>query len=456
MIVMKFGGATVQDAPCIENISRIVGNHLSRRPVIVVSAVGKTTQALLDSAVLASSGSSAASELALDRIRSTHHAVARTLIPDWESSDGFRKLGSYFSDLNKLLNGISILRELSPQSQDKVLSYGELIATALITEAFARRNIPAALLDSRELMVTDDRFTLAAPIKEIAYGRIRAAVLDLVERGRVPVLQGYIGSTRGGVTTTLGFEGSDYTAALTGAAADAAEIQIWKEVPGMMTADPDIVPRALKVKAVSYDEASELTFLGAKVLHPKAVEPAVMKKIPIRVLCTRNPDSTGTLITERAMECRNPVKSVAYKKPIQSLRIRSGFSAGDPAVDEIWNSVRRYGVSPVVTAVSGSSLVMTFSPVQRTESLLEDLRKFGEPELTSGLASVSLVGSGLRNRKETVETLIRQISDSGLQIVHYGASPISCSLVVEESLMPALVNRLHDFFFSRPDPEVFE
>jgi aspartate kinase len=456
MIVMKFGGATVQDAPCIENVSRIVRDRLSRKPVIVVSAMGKTTRALLEAAVLASAGASEAAVQALDRIRTTHEAAAEKLITDWEHSDGFRKLQSYFTELNKLLNGISILRELSPQSQDKVLSYGELIATALISEAFVRRNIPAALLDSRELMVTDDRFTQASPIREIAFERIRRAVLESVKLGRVPILQGYIGATRNGVTTTLGFEGSDYTAALTGAAVEASEIQVWKEVPGMMTADPDVVPRALKVKAVSYEEAAELTFLGAKVLHPKAVEPAVSKKIPIRILCTRHPDSSGTLITERTVECRIPIKSIAYKKPIQLLRLRCGFSIGDPIVDDLWKSIRGYGVSPVLTAVSGSSMVMTFDPIQRTESLLEDLRKVGVPELSTGLASISLVGSGLRNGRETVETLIRQISGNGLQIVNYGTSPISCTFVVEESLMPAVVNRLHDFYFSRPDPEVFE
>jgi aspartate kinase len=268
--------------------------------------------------------------------------------------------------LNKLLNGISILRELSPQIQDKVLSYGELIATALISETFLRRNIPAALLDSRELMVTDDRFTQASPIREIAFERIRTAVLGSVKLGRVPILQGYIGSTRNGATTTLGFEGSDYSAALMGAAADASEIQIWKEVPGMMTADPDVVPQALKVKAVSYEEAAELTFLGAKVLHPKAVEPAVSKKIPIRILCTRHPDSSGTFITERTVECRIPVKSVAYKKPIQLLRLQCGFSIGDPIVDDIWKSIRGYGASPVLTSVSGSSVIMIFDPIHLT------------------------------------------------------------------------------------------
>jgi aspartate kinase len=456
MIVMKFGGATVQDAACIENVASIVRDRLPLHPVIVISAMGRTTRGLLEAAVLASAGSGDSAIRSLDRIHATHDSVARALVPDWEKTEGFMSVQCHFGELAQHLNGISILRELSPQSQDKVLSYGELIATAILQEAFLRRGIPSVLLDARGLMITDDHFTRAAPICDITFDRIRSAVSGPVRSGQVPILQGFIGAARSGHTTTLGFEGSDYTAALAGSALNTSEIQIWKEVPGMMTADPDIVPRALKVKAVSYEEAAELTWWGAKVLHPKAVEPAVRESIPIRILCTKHPESSGTLIAKESGESRNPVKSIAYTKPVQLLRIHTERGAAEESIPDVMKVIRGAGSYAFRLSACGSRLVLTISPVSKTESLLEDLRSIGVPELVPNLASIALVGSGLRDREATVEPLIRQIAAGGLHIVDYGSSPIACTFVVPEAASSATINRLHDHFFNRPDPDRFE
>ena len=456
MIVMKFGGATVQDAACVENVAGIVRDRLPLQPVIVVSAMGRTTRGLLEAAVLASGGSGEAAIRALDRIREAHDSAAMALVPDWEKTEGCRRIQSHFGELVQNLNGISILRELSPQSQDRVLAYGELVATTILHEAFMRRGIPSVLLDARSLMVTDDRFTRAAPICDLAFERIRSAVPSQVRSGKVPVLQGFIGATRDGRTTTLGFEGSDYTAALAGSALNVSEIQVWKEVPGMMTADPDIVPRPLKVKSISYEEAAELTWWGAKVLHPKAVEPAVRENIPIRILCTRHPGSSGTRIEKESGGCRNPVKSIAYRKPVQLLRIRVDRGAAEEAAPGILNAVQGAGSSIFSLSASGSRLAMTISPVLKTESLLEDLRGSCDTELVPNLASITLVGSGLRDRDGSVESLIRPVADAGLQIIDYGTSPNACNFVVPEASVFSAVNRLHDHFFSKPDPDWFE
>jgi aspartate kinase len=456
MIVMKFGGATIQDAPSIENVVRIVKSKLPLQPALVVSAMGKTTRGLLNASVLASRGSIDEAVRETYRIRGGHEEVAKTLMPEWGATAGAHKIQFYFSDLDKLLNGISILRELSPQTQDKVLSYGELISTAILSETLRQRGIAARLLDAREAMVTDGRFTQARPVLPLALERIREAVRGPVLSGEVPVLQGYIGSTRDGVTTTLGFEGSDYTAALTGAALDASEIQIWKDVPGMMTADPELVPRAFTVKAVSYEEAAELTFFGAKVLHPMAVEPAVRMKIPIHIFCTRHPDSSGTLVSDLTRESKNRIKSIAYMKPIQVLRLHFKSNNAVESLSGVLNVFTGHSISPHWVSASGARAAFSFDADPRTDSLVEELQAFGEAEVLANKASISLVGSGLRDQRASAETLIRKVADEAVEFIEYGVSPIRCTFIAEEAAVPGLVNRLHDFFFDKPDPNLFE
>jgi aspartate kinase len=455
MIVMKFGGATVQDAACIENVAAIIRSRLSLQPAVVISAMGKTTRKLLEAAQLASEGAGDSAVRALESLRANHEAVARTLVPEWDRTKGFGMVSAYFSELSQHMNGICMLRELSPQSRDKVLSYGELLATAILTEAFVRRGVPAVLLDSRELMITDDRFGGAAPLPDIAFERIRSAVSGAAA-SCVPVLQGFIGATRGGHTTTLGFEGSDYTAALAGAAVGASEIQIWKEVPGMMTADPDVVPRPFRIKAVSYEEAEELTWMGAKVLHPNAVEPAVRNSIPIRILCTKHPDSAGTRITAENGVCANPVKSIAYKKPVQLVRIHTNRDTADESLFEALGLIRGTGLTVLQLSAGGRRLSATISRAPGTESLIEDLKKIGSAELIPDLASITMVGSGLRDRTATVDQLIRGIAGSALVSVNYGSSPIACSILVPEDETARTVNRLHEHYFGRTDPGWFE
>ena len=200
MILMKFGGATVQDASALQNVIGIVRGRLHAQPVLVVSAMGKTTRTLLTAAQVASTGDAARAETALEVLRVDHEDVARGLVTDWDASEGAGKLETYFRELRHLLNGIAILRELSPRIQDRVLSYGELISTAIVSESLVRHGVPAHLLDARDLVITDDRFTQASPLSEPTNARVRDAVLPLVRSGKVPVLQGFIGSCRSGAS----------------------------------------------------------------------------------------------------------------------------------------------------------------------------------------------------------------------------------------------------------------
>ena len=191
--------------------------------------------------------------------------------------------------MHDLVKGLSILKEFSPRSQDAMAAYGELLSSAILAAGLESRGVKVQLLDSRTLMITDDHFTAAEPIEETAQARMRAALLPELERGRTPVMQGYIGATLAGATTTLGFEGSDFTASFVGAALDVKAIQIWKDVPGLMSADPAVIPEAQTIPAATCDEMAELTYFGAKLLHPRAVWPAAQKRIPVQILNSWQP-----------------------------------------------------------------------------------------------------------------------------------------------------------------------
>jgi aspartate kinase len=447
MIVMKFGGATVQDASALQNVIGIVRGRLHAQPVLVVSAMGKTTRTLLTAAQVASTGDAARAETALEVLRVDHEDVARGLVTDWDASEGAGKLETYFRELRHLLNGIAILRELSPRIQDRVLSYGELISTAIVSESLVRHGVPAHLLDARDLVITDDRFTQASPLSEPTNARVRDAVLPLVRSGKVPVLQGFIGSCRSGATTTLGFEGSDFTAALAGAAIGASEVQIWKEVPGMMTADPDVVQEASTVQMVSYEEAAELTRFGAKVLHPRTVDPVLQRSIPIRIAFVHAPDSAGTLIAGRLESGGPDVKSIAYRKPMCLLRIEATGDSAIPMAADAVACLDRYRVPPSFLSVAGPRLVAAVPVPDAPDDLIESLRVFGSVDWLQDRATVSLIGTGVRQRLGDALDAVRKIDGSAIEAMAFGVSPINCTLVVPESVVLDAVRILHRCFF---------
>src|SRR5437762_1986050 len=283
MIVMKFGGTSVEDAPSIERVTEIIRERLNRQPVIVVSAMGKTTRKLLQAAEPSAAGDAKTTLGIVAALKTRHSSEARRLVKHPDGREAFALIEKHFDELKKLLEGLAVLGEVPPRGLDKILAYGELLSSALLADSLFERGIPARLFDARELIKTDDRYGSASPLFDVTDQRIRDAIRPALDSGVVPVLQGFIGSSRDGATTTLGFEGSDYTATILGAALDAEDIQIWKDVSGLMTADPEIYSRARTVKLCSFAEAAELTHFGAKVLHPKAIQPAARKNIPVHI-----------------------------------------------------------------------------------------------------------------------------------------------------------------------------
>jgi len=253
MIVCKFGGTSVQDAEAVRRVAGIIKARLKDKPVVVASAMGKTTNGLLQAAETAARGKRQEALDLLGKIRERHYREAQKLLAGSAQEAVLEALGTHFKELATLLKGLAILGELTPRSMDAVASFGERVSTLILTEVLRECGIEAELMDARQCIITDDNFTRAAPLFDLTDAAVREHLLPSIKEGRVPVLQGFIGSTRNGITTTIGRGGSDYSASLVGAALDAYDIQIWTDVDGIMTTDPRMVPEARRVKVISFD-----------------------------------------------------------------------------------------------------------------------------------------------------------------------------------------------------------
>lgn len=463
MIVMKFGGTSVEEAPAIERVAEIIRARLALKPIVVVSAMGKTTRKLLQAAEASAAGDSRSTLGIIADLKTRHSSEARRLVKHSEGREVFALIEKHFDELKKLLEGLAILGEVPPRGLDKILSYGELLSSAVLADALSERGIPARLLDARELIKTDDRFGSASPLMEITNQRINEMIPPLVEAGTVPVLQGFIGSSRDGATTTLGFEGSDYTATIVGSALDADDIQIWKDVSGLMTADPDIFGGARTVKVCSYAEAADLTHFGAKVLHPKAIYPAACKEIPVHIFNSRSPSATGTFITADAPHCFNPIKSIAYKRPVTivTAAATAGTQAGsaDDLLKAFSEVLAKRRIQPLLMSVSASNLVVAIDSRDLRHGgrdLIESVSDYGTATADSGRAVVSLVGAGLHEDHSLVSRIFKAVDDVEVGLILHGSSPLTMSFVIAEADVEKAIAKLHRMFFEKLDPEVFE
>jgi len=463
MIVMKFGGTSVEDAPSIERVAEIIRDRLALKPLIVVSAMGKTTRKLLQAAEASAAGDSRTTLGIVAELKTRHTSEARRLVKKSDGREVFSLIDKHFDELKKLLEGLAILGEVPPRGLDKILSYGELLSSAVLADALSERGVPARLVDARELITTDDRYGSASPLFEITNQKTREAISPLLEDGIVPVVQGFIGSSRDGATTTLGFEGSDYTATIIGAALDAAEIQIWKDVSGLMTADPEIFAGARTVKLCSFAEAADLTFFGAKVLHPKAIHPAARKNIPVRIYNSKRPDAPSTTIAADAPKCTNLIKSIAYKRPITVINASAASSSGRSSADDLLHAfvdvLGQRRIQPLITSVSASSVVVALDSRDLRHGgrdLIESISDFGKATAEDGRAIVSVVGDGVRKERSLVGRVFKAIDDIEIGLILHGSSPLTMSFVVSDSDVENVIARLHDVFFERLDPQVFQ
>jgi aspartate kinase len=447
MIVMKFGGTSVGSAERIRGLAELVRERLHRRPVVVVSALSGVTDQLVRAARLALARDDTWAAV-VAQVEDRHRRVIAELFE--EGLDRRRlhdHLAGVLSDLRAFCVGVFNLGELTARSLDAISGMGERLSYEIVAAALVARRVPARAVDARTVIVTDETFGRGNPLAEEIAARLRVFVAPLLQQELVPVLPGFVASTRGGIATTLGRGGSDWTASLVGAGLRAEEIQIWTDVDGMMTVDPRVVPGARVLPEVSFEEAAELAYFGAKVLHPATIRPAVEKGIPVRVLNSMNPSAPGTLIELPAGEARGP-RAIAFKKGITVVLVSQprmlmayGFVA---RVFEVFDRQR----TPVdLIATSEVSISLTVDDVERLEQVKTDLAGLGQVDVLSGMAIVSVVGRGFASHPGIAARIFDALREVNVVMISFGASDVNVSFVVAEADAERAVRLLHAEFF---------
>ncbi|MGB9204171.1 MAG: lysine-sensitive aspartokinase 3 [Terriglobales bacterium] len=450
MVIMKFGGTSVENAHAIQRVAEIVRSRKKLGPVVVVSAFAKVTDQLVLMGQRASSGDCDSSLQVLRALRERHLATADELLGQELSAKIAPELESIFVQMEQFLRGVAAVKELSPRSSDYLLSFGELLSSRIVAAALPVLGLEAAWVDSRDCVVTDGTHTHALPLMEETRERSLAKIAPIVKKRRIPVMAGFIAATKDGVPTTLGRGGSDYSAAIVGAALDAGSIEIWTDVEGMMTTDPRICPDAQTIRRISFNEAAELAYFGAKVLHPATLLPAIHKNIPVFVLNSRNLKSKGTRITEHAPHDRGTFRAITAKTGISIVNVVAsrgvmvhGF------LRAVFEQLDQHGASVDIVAISEVSLSFTMETKRLPKALLSELERIADVTCDDQQAIVCLVGEDIHGRPGIAASVFTVVAEAGVNVrmISQGASEINISFVIKQSDVPRAVRRLHNRFF---------
>lgn len=456
MIVMKFGGTSVEDAKAIDRVACIVQGRLAQKPVVVVSAMAKVTDTLLAMAKAAGAGERKTALKLCRSLQERHYNTASELLGTALFTEFHSEIGADFESLDELLRGISAVGEITARTTDHVAAFGEMLSSKIVAAAFTARGLKGAHVDSRDVLVTDSSYMQAVPQYDETNERLLGKVQPLLDKGAVPVMGGFIGASRAGITTTIGRGGSDFSAAIFGAGLNAERIEIWTDVDGILTTDPRVCPGARRIKVISFDEAAELAYFGAKVLHPATVLPAIQKNIPVYVLNSRNPSCEGTRITTRAPQCKNIFKAIAAKKRITIVDVAAPrMLLAHGFLRSIFEAFDRHKVSIDVVSTSEVSVSLTVDSNQAIPALAADLAKLADVKYEGRKAIVCLVGENLRDTPGMAGLVFRELADKKIRMISQGASEINLTFVIEEDEVPDVIQRLHKTFFSELDAEIF-
>jgi aspartate kinase len=460
MIIMKFGGTSVEDAKAIKNLTEIVKKELPRKPIVIVSACSGITNQLLQTAMLASEGKKEEALNLVATIESRHKKIVKDLFEGDMQRFLIKHLAIVAEELAALVNGVVVLGELTNRSLDTFAAYGERMSSFIIHHYFESQKYKSFWVDARSFMITDEQYTKAVPQFETTERKLREIVLPKINNGYVVISQGFIGSTQNGITTTIGRGGSDYSAAIIGALLDAEDIQIWTDVDGILSSDPSIVKYAKKIKIMSFNEAAELAYFGARVLHPETILPAVKKNIPVRVLNSKNPSSSGTLIVAKPKtDKRCIVKSIAYKEGITMISIvstRMFLATG--FLENVFDVFHKYETVVHTVATSEVSVTATIDNVKNLSHIIKELKQFATVSVTDKKAIICIVGDNLRNTPGLAVRMLSAITDVNINMISQGASEINLSFVVDEDQVDDAVLRLHKELFANAGsfPDIFE
>ena len=436
---------SIKDVISIRNVVGIIKQHPAKGKVLVFSAVGKTTRELQTAGQRAAAGEE---EKALSHVRDIlrYHEWLLDELTGMRHSD-FMDMEA---ELSQLISGCYQIREFSPRSQDKLLSFGELLSTRLLSKVLSHYQIESELLDSRKMIITDDLHTQASPLPEFTEQALRSSLIPVLDAGAIPVLQGFIGATPEGETTTLGFEGSDYTASLVGRALEAEAVEVWKDVPGMMTADPAVCSGATVISRLSYEEAATLAYLGAKILHKSTLAPVRESGIPVKIKYLQDPGASGTKICCSPQRESRGITSIAFRQNLSVLRLqqsrtRTGTSLKFPLHDIL----AERGCSPLFQAAGGGEYVVVTRECEHLVEVIRAQAGFEEVSLRTGIASISLVGEEVSAIEDVLPRCMRALSNKKIHLLFFGVSGREITLFTEQDNFTAAVLMLHKEFFNR-------
>ena len=447
---MKFGGTSVADPDAINRLIGIVRQQQAKTnsaPLVVVSALSGVTDTLVAIAQLAEDGASGPAAAEVQALLERHVSVA-TAVTSESRTRVLADVRLEIEELNGLVHALSVLREVSPRSRDAVHAVGELVSSRIVAAAFADHGMRSAWVDARTVLITDAGHNAAAPDMMETCDRVRERVAPLLAEGRIVVLGGFIGATASGITSTLGRGGSDYSAAIFGSCLDVDEIQIWTDVDGMLTADPRIVPHPRLVPQLSFAEASELAYFGAKVLHPSTMLPAVAKNIPVRIVNSRRPENAGTLITADARPAGGQLTALACKRDVTVIDITSTrMLMAHGFLRRLFEVFERFKTAVDVVTTSEVSVSVTVDDTRRLEAILDNLHNFAEASCEREMAIICAVGENLRADPTLFGRAVTSLDRIPLRLVSQAGSRRNVTFVLRDADVPHAMMRLHEAFF---------
>jgi len=454
LIVIKFGGTSVGDAQRVAKAIDIVAERREQSPIVVVSALAGVTNELVAATEAARASDIDRVNQIIAAVRQRHEDVAMRLVQQkFDFFESFiKQLDKQIDQIHTILRGIALLGEITARARDKVIGLGEKLSSVLFAYSMMMRALPGEHVDSEEVVITDGRFGEAAPQMEETRAAAQRVLHPLIERRLIPVMGGFIGRTRDGATTTLGRGGSDYSAAVIGAAVGADEIQIWTDVDGMMTADPRLIPGARVIDRISYVEAAELAWFGAKVLHPKTIAPAVTQRIPVRVLNTHNVASPGTLITQEGdtRDSAGP-RAVAVKRGITVVHMTSNRMLGAHGfLARLFAIFEELEVSVDLITTSEVSVSVTIDEKHNLQQLIERLKPVADVEVRENQCIVAIVGRNLMRDSMVGAKIFEAMRGIPTSMFSLGTSGLNLSIVADDADADRCVRAIHAALFETP------
>ena len=447
-VVMKFGGTSVRDADALDRLCHIVRSD-TRRRLVVVSALSGVTDQLVDLANRATAGESESLTKTIEALRTRHIDLATARAAGEERDALVCAIDAACDELRALVHAVAVLRELSPRSADAITGLGETMSSRLVVAALGAAGVSAQWIDAKDFLVTDGTHGRAQPDISATTARARDTLVPLLDGGTTVVMGGFVGATSAGVGTTLGRGGSDYSAAIFGAILDVDEIQIWTDVDGMLTADPRIVPGAQLVPALTFGEASELAYFGAKVLHPATIQPAVAKGIPVRIVNARRPDGRGTSIHAQPKGAGSAIAAIASKDGLTVIEIASArMLMAHGFLRRLFEVFDRFETAVDVVTTSEVNVSVTIDDPTHIAALVAELSTFAEVSTEANMALLCVVGERLHDDPGLFAQTVGALGNITCRMVSESASRRNLTFVLHERELPLAMTRLHDHFFA--------